>query len=479
MPLSPSGEAITDQTLFDLVLVRPHPSREFGIVGATLYLKATAEAEIAQVGYPYTAVGAIRQSQLDPDDEEFKIVQGRINAGGAEIRYGNQYPGRSRGTVATHEWELLVENPFENIFGFFEHLAHYGSFAKGAHGLPDTFKFPGALDSTPHPSYTRRTYYKRAASTPSAPDVAFEGDVPALDSAMAALGWTRLVPPGFHPIYKFNIEFGQLSNGMPWWDPSLVVPESGIEISWANRFRMLAKEFYKYESALTGANSPERIAVSVATRSMIGFGWEMANATRTNWSINVYDTAHPRVSRTITGRDAVLGWIVGQMETWAKRGFAVMETTIQSDVVVPILSEPSLTHVADNGSFGETKVGLVERADWSRYQFQSYRAAGEIRSKLTVSAGADKAVVSGGTVTLDGVVSVTDAFGDTAYAWSRVSGTGGTLDDTAIVAPTLTAPILMTGDDPVVLIFKLTATNDGVSESDEVAVTVTAPVETP
>ena len=94
---------------------------------------------------------------------------------------------------------------------------------------------------------------------------------------------------------------------------------------------------------------------------------------------------------------------------------------------------------------------------------------------VDVSAGDDKTVASGGTVTLDGSVTVLRGSGDTTYAWARVSGAGGALSAANVAQPDFTAPVLAFGAANREIVWRVTATNNGVSDTDDVTVTVEAP----
>ncbi|MYC10684.1 MAG: fibronectin type III domain-containing protein, partial [Holophagales bacterium] len=95
---------------------------------------------------------------------------------------------------------------------------------------------------------------------------------------------------------------------------------------------------------------------------------------------------------------------------------------------------------------------------------------------VTANAGADKSVASGGTVQLDGSATVQNGQGATTWAWSRISGSGGSLDDATAQEPTFTAPTLQAGAANRQIVYELVATNNGVaSEAVEVTITVTAP----
>ena len=90
-------------------------------------------------------------------------------------------------------------------------------------------------------------------------------------------------------------------------------------------------------------------------------------------------------------------------------------------------------------------------------------------------AGPDKSVVSEGVVTLDGSGTASDSVRTVEYAWTRTSGTGGTLADANTLTPRFTAPALNPGDAPVRHEFRLTVTDDVVGSTpatDTVTVTV-------
>ena len=96
-------------------------------------------------------------------------------------------------------------------------------------------------------------------------------------------------------------------------------------------------------------------------------------------------------------------------------------------------------------------------------------------TSVTANAGADKTVTSGGTVTLNGSASVTNGSGSTTYSWRRATGIGGSLSASNVAQPTFNAPTLTSGTADRTIVYRLTATNNGVSDTDDVRVVVTAP----
>ena len=100
--------------------------------------------------------------------------------------------------------------------------------------------------------------------------------------------------------------------------------------------------------------------------------------------------------------------------------------------------------------------------------------AAPANQKPVANAGDAQDVTTGAEVTLDGSGS-SDPDGDAlTYSWTQTDGTDVTLSDTAIAGPTFTAP-----DTAAELEFELTVTdNAGITGTDTVTITVTAPVAT-
>ncbi|MYA09819.1 MAG: phage minor tail protein L [Holophagales bacterium] len=121
-------------------------------------------------------------------------------------------------------------------------------------------------------------------------------------------------------------------------------------------------------------------------------------------------------------------------------------------------------------------IALVIAAGAGTHTFTITLDDGVTGTTVTANAGADKSVASGGTVRLDGSATVQNAEGATTYAWRRVSGSGGSLDDATAQRPTFTAPALARGAADRPIVFELVATNNDVSSAgDQVTITVTAP----
>src|SRR3989338_3105177 len=99
----------------------------------------------------------------------------------------------------------------------------------------------------------------------------------------------------------------------------------------------------------------------------------------------------------------------------------------------------------------------------------------------TADAGADQAVASDASVTLDGSVSSDPDTGDTlGYAWTQTSGTTVSLTGATTAAPGFTAPALGANDPAAELVFSLVVTDDkgNASTADTVRITVSPPANT-
>ena len=93
---------------------------------------------------------------------------------------------------------------------------------------------------------------------------------------------------------------------------------------------------------------------------------------------------------------------------------------------------------------------------------------------VTAEAGGPYTVAPGATVRLDGSAAVENGSGVTAYAWEIISG-GGSLQNPNTARPTYTPPVLAAGGSDRDVVLRMTATNAGVSDSDDAALTATAP----
>ena len=89
---------------------------------------------------------------------------------------------------------------------------------------------------------------------------------------------------------------------------------------------------------------------------------------------------------------------------------------------------------------------------------------------VSANAGSNVSVGSGGSVSIGGSDTVTNGRGSTTISWTKRSGTGSSLSSTSAASPTFTAP---TVSSQRTIIWRKTVTNNGVSDTDDVTITVT------
>ena len=93
-------------------------------------------------------------------------------------------------------------------------------------------------------------------------------------------------------------------------------------------------------------------------------------------------------------------------------------------------------------------------------------------TSVQANAGANQSVASAGTAIIGGTDSITNGSGATTILWTRVSGTGGSLSSTSAAGPTFTAPTVTSN---TTIVWRKTVTNNGVTGTDDVTITVTPP----
>ena len=374
MPLRDGVSPITEAIEFDIAVFGGDTSRG-AITGCKLYNSADSPEEDGDqpvVGYLHQATDVFRRRILDDESPEFSVVADRIAAGECAIRYGSRYPGITTEEMTHNHWELIVENPFEPIYRFFEHLAEGGKFTKGD---PNVFEFPGIVKQAPAPGKNTIWLHKRAASHPPVPNVPYDGDEDAMIAGFADAGWTRQLPSGFQTLYAFTQEYGTMTDGSPWWDPGPVLAETGVQLSWENRVRQLAAVYREWDASHTGTGTASLNAY-VWWRSWIGYAWELVHDDSIT-SLRVHRRSGARREQVaINGRENVLRWAINHLVNWAAQGIDAWLTSHDTSIVSSTLSEPSLGHVESDGTVGDIRVGAVDEADWVRYQGPSYREAG-------------------------------------------------------------------------------------------------------
>ena len=95
-----------------------------------------------------------------------------------------------------------------------------------------------------------------------------------------------------------------------------------------------------------------------------------------------------------------------------------------------------------------------------------------LTTSVTANAGSNVSVESGGTADIGGSDSITNPSGSTTYSWTKRSGTGGSLSSSTVASPTFTAPTVSSNRT---IVYRKTTTNNNVSDTDDVTITVTPP----
>ena len=98
-----------------------------------------------------------------------------------------------------------------------------------------------------------------------------------------------------------------------------------------------------------------------------------------------------------------------------------------------------------------------------------------VSTTVSANAGSNVSVRSGDDVTIGGVDTVANPSGSTTYSWVKRSGTGGSLSSSTVQKPTFTAPTVSSNRT---IVYRKTTTNNGVSDTDDITITVTPPVTT-
>ena len=104
-------------------------------------------------------------------------------------------------------------------------------------------------------------------------------------------------------------------------------------------------------------------------------------------------------------------------------------------------------------------------------------AASVPTTTVVASTGADTSIDSGTVLRLNGSAVVTNGVGATTYSWSRISGVGGAISSLTTASPSFVLT-LSAGTANRIIIWELTATNNGVSGTSRITITVVAPAST-
>ena len=418
------------------------------------------------------------------DDPEVQIVRAAIRAGTCRVTFRSpEYFGSwtilSRDELHTADWLLDLLHPFQDDDKdlFFEHLTRHLIHTEPESGHPPRFQIPGVLVDQSNPKTTTRFKRIDQADYSSPVSSRYDGDEAAFLQALEAEGWLEYLPPGGDRLYRQVVTYGTRPDGTPFTLSAM--PE---DIRWAfaahrDRIRAAARGFARWHNALPGSSfDQDALMMRLWWRTWIGYAWGLLDrdAYRTIFVKPASQDENPTdPSRQITGNLDTANWIIGHLEEWVERGVEGMRPLISENVRTLLGNRVLFKIMSPGGQIGERLATPVGSDDWVSYQTTYDDALGH---NVDVVASAGQTVVSGGTVELDPTVRILNPMGPTTYAWSRVSGDGGSLDDAAIENPTFTAPVLEPHDVDAVIVWRLEVCNDGLCDSADETITVLPPI---
>ena len=459
------GPEITESTVFDEVQITCLPEG-FVIGEAVLLNSGTWVTNVAGLRVQGSLVPTQRM-RYDRDDPEIMIVKSRIRTGSCRVTFKTLENWRGPSIITSeelHEANFLMDllHPFhvDDKDLFFDHLTRHLEHVEPDGDNPPHFTFPGIVEGN------QRRYYKRH-ETSEAPDVTAYSD-------LAGAGWTPDIPWGAHALSAIDVLDAPKTFAVS--APTRVYHRRKDQ---DGAITAMARAWRNYWNALDSSyqNNPVRRTMRDHVEHAIGRMW----ADRPNdGSISIFYDGQ-RTGRTRDARD-VEDWMLGNMEQWVHEwGFPAMALALNNGsnrtLLESQLGDYTFCHLKEDGSVGDRLNNGgdgITQATWDAYQDTHYQAA--LGTIITAEAGPDAIVQSGGNYAMQGSASILNPSGTTVYAWELASGEGGSLDDAAVAAPSFTAPILAAGADPVVLVYRLTVTNNNASDSDQVTLQVASAV---
>lgn len=142
------------------------------------------------------------------------------------------------------------------------------------------------------------------------------------------------------------------------------------------RIHTVAETFDTWDTATT-----EALVANTNTRewfkTWIGYAWEEATKETPNESLRVLRVAvgAPQGTRTITGHDDIMEWILGNIEYWAEQGIASWVDTHNNAHLLALRGDRTLGHIKADGTAGEGIRGSFDTDVWDRFKGASYDAA--------------------------------------------------------------------------------------------------------
>ena len=356
----------------------------------------------------------IGKTGFDTTDPEVQELFRRIRAGLCEVRYGGRPPGITRDQLAHEHWEVLAENQLEPIFGFYEHLTHYGAFVDATDRAPRRFQFPGIVEGA------SRRYYQRNDS-PEAPDTNH-----AAETSLALLNWTPHIPYGGAYLHAVDVldSPGSVSVSPPQRvyhrrkDQTAAIV--ALARAWRTYWRGLPSDFQ---------NNSVRRTLRKHVEHAIGRMWADKPFDQ---EIRVFQGLS---SRDIDARDAE-DWMLGNMEFWVNDwGFEPLALALaeldRRSLLDTQLDDYTFCHINLDGSVGDRlsngRDGITQ-ATWDAYQDTHYPAAVRHGVQPMALPGGTVSVMQGETATLQ--LDLTGGLGPFSYEltvdedWSTVDENG-------------------------------------------------------
>ena len=216
-----------------------------------------------------------------------------------------------------------------------------------------------------------------------------------------------------------------------------------------------------------------------------------ATAVTTNWPLPVADAPAVTITAVAAGNEGTTVTLGATVTGGTYDGSITYAWTVSGGVLddatlaAPTWTRPSVN--ADTDFDIDLTVSVEGTGTNARTGTSDSQAATQIQATVnnilvttvTANAGTDKTVDSGASVTIGGTDTIVNASGNTGISWSVVSGTtiaiGTLLDDSTIASPSFTGPTIARGGDDLTIVLRKTVTNNSITNTDDVEITVNAP----